>query len=286
MANPTFSAVFAQTGNRATLTANDYTSGWLNITANNTRPPSYTEFNTLQNSTDIKLNYLDKRARNIWDAQIDYEIDSYALGTSGDLYKCTAYHLGLEPTANEGVAWVKVAEVATVIPPPSSPSTQIPDVVGSIVMFAGLFPMGNHALIFCDGSELSRTQYSALFQAIGTRYGAGNGSSTFNVPDLRGEFIRAVDEGRGVDIGRNLGSSQVATGIRAKGIDFIPTSDPDWHRPHVAAIDNDEFWLEDGEVRSRMLVGTDSSVTEAYISWTAKTRPRNIALKFYIQYSQ
>ena len=51
----------------------------------------------------------------------------------------------------------------------------------------------------CDGSAVSRTAYASLFAAIGTNYGAGDGSSTFNVPDLRGQFLRGVDGSAGVD---------------------------------------------------------------------------------------
>src|SRR6185503_20590605 len=47
----------------------------------------------------------------------------------------------------------------------------------------------------CDGSAVSRTTYANLFAAIGTTFGAGDGSTTFNVPDLRGRVIAAVDGG-------------------------------------------------------------------------------------------
>jgi microcystin-dependent protein len=60
----------------------------------------------------------------------------------------------------------------------------------------------------CNGDAVSRSTYSALFAVIGTAYGSGNGSSTFNLPDLRGEFVRGVDRGRGVDSGRNIATSQ------------------------------------------------------------------------------
>lgn len=59
-----------------------------------------------------------------------------------------------------------------------------------------------------NGAAISRAAYSALFSKIGTMFGAGDGSTTFNLPDLRGEFIRGFDDGRGVDPGRNLGSWQ------------------------------------------------------------------------------
>ena len=45
-----------------------------------------------------------------------------------------------------------------------------------------------------------------MFAIIGTTYGSGDGSTTFNLPDLRGEFIRGWDAGRGVDSGRTFGS--------------------------------------------------------------------------------
>ena len=60
----------------------------------------------------------------------------------------------------------------------------------------------------CNGAAVSRTTYAALFAAVGTIHGAGDGSTTFNVPDLRGEFLRGWDHGRGVDAVRSAGSSQ------------------------------------------------------------------------------
>lgn len=60
-----------------------------------------------------------------------------------------------------------------------------------------------------DGSAISRTTYADLFAVIGTDYGTGDGSTTFNLPDDRGEFIRGWDHGRGVDSGRAIGSTQL-----------------------------------------------------------------------------
>lgn len=59
-----------------------------------------------------------------------------------------------------------------------------------------------------NGAVVSRSTYANLFAAIGTTFGAGDGMATFSLPDLRGEFIRGLDGGRGVDVGRSLGSSQ------------------------------------------------------------------------------
>jgi microcystin-dependent protein len=51
----------------------------------------------------------------------------------------------------------------------------------------------------CDGSAVSRTSYAALFNIIGTTHGVGNGTTTFNVPDYRGRFMRGWDNGAGRD---------------------------------------------------------------------------------------
>ncbi|QIG76098.1 tail collar domain-containing protein [Rhizobium phage RHph_I4] len=77
---------------------------------------------------------------------------------------------------------------------------------GTITIHAdGTAPSGS---LKCNGALVSRTAYAALFAKIGTTYGAGDGSTTFTLPDLRGEFVRGWDDGRGVDSGRALGSAQ------------------------------------------------------------------------------
>lgn len=67
-----------------------------------------------------------------------------------------------------------------------------------------------------NGAAVSRIAYARLFAKIGTRHGAGNGSTTFNLPDARGLFIRGLDDGRNLDPGRALGSTQ-ADEIRSHG---------------------------------------------------------------------
>lgn len=62
--------------------------------------------------------------------------------------------------------------------------------------------------LLCDGAAVSRTTYARLFSAIGTLWGGGDGTTTFNVPELRGEALRFLDVGRGVDVGRAPGSAQ------------------------------------------------------------------------------
>jgi microcystin-dependent protein len=68
---------------------------------------------------------------------------------------------------------------------------------GTIVAYAGDTPPSGWLL--CDGSAIGRAQYAALFLAIGTAHGEGDGTTTFNLPDYRGYFLRGVDMGAGRD---------------------------------------------------------------------------------------
>ena len=85
--------------------------------------------------------------------------------------------------------------------------------VGSVVAYAGASaPPG---FLLCNGQAVSRTTYAGLFTAIGTTYGIGDGATTFNVPNLSGQFIR----GRGLD---PIGTKQDS----AVGTHTHPLNDP------------------------------------------------------------
>ncbi len=93
-----------------------------------------------------------------------------------------------------------------------------------IMMPAGMIlPFGNttapDGYLACDGSAVSRATYSGLFAAIAEVWGVGNGSTTFNVPDLRGAFVR--------------GTGSNGTANMANGNDFAG--------PSVGATENDQM---------------------------------------------
>lgn len=135
---------------------------------------------------------------------------------------------------------------------------------GLVLPFAGgTAPDG---WLLCHGQAVSRTEYPALFAAIGTTYGAGDGSTTFNVPDARGEFIRGLDAGRGVDAGRQLGSAQ-ADQFRSHTHEFLRT---------------DTSTAGQAAVKSGGGEGTSTYQTTETRGGN-ETRPRNIALNYLIK---
>lgn len=120
----------------------------------------------------------------------------------------------------------------------------------------------------CDGAAVLRGDYADLFDAIGTTFGAGDGATTFNLPDLRGEFIRGWDDGRGIDAGRQFGSAQA-----------------DEFKSHFHTLtDNGE---PGGDVQGKFDVADSNSGSGMTASTNAtggtETRPRNVALLYAIK---
>lgn len=80
---------------------------------------------------------------------------------------------------------------------PSSPYSEVANnatVVpsGMIIAFAGPAENVPHGWLLCDGAEVNRSEYANLYNAIGVSWGTGDGATTFNLPDLRGMFLRGV----------------------------------------------------------------------------------------------
>ncbi|MEQ1734396.1 MAG: tail fiber protein, partial [Bacteroidia bacterium] len=122
----------------------------------------------------------------------------------------------------------------------------------------------------CNGSAVSRSTYSAFFAKIGTTYGAGNGSTTFNLPDLRGEFVRGYDNGRGADAARVMGSNQ---------LDDFKSHD---HLSNVDALDLSQANSVNGATQGRMAPYARTP-TNVGLTGGAETRPRNVAMVYAIK---
>jgi microcystin-dependent protein len=115
-----------------------------------------------------------------------------------------------------------------------------------------------------------------LFAAIGTLYGVGDGSTTFNLPDLRGEFVRGFDDGRGVDTGRTMGSNQAQNYQSHNHL----VSDPGHSHTYQSATSGQEVIEGSGRAVQAYTENTSSQTTGITIqnNGGTETRPRNIAL--------
>ena len=117
--------------------------------------PSSTNSNSLLDNTD------------------NVKIGDKVLDSEGKLFALTAVDTQ-NSTFTIGTALMNVGAVALPI--------------GSYIQFAG--SQAPDGFLVCNGGEISRTTYSALFAVIGTTYGSGDGSTTFNLPDLTDRFLQ------------------------------------------------------------------------------------------------
>ena len=135
-----------------------------------------------------------------------------------------------------------------------------------------------------DGSAVSRTQYPALFAAIGTTFGVGDGRTTFNLPDLRGEFVRGWDGGRNIDPERAFGSAQGDAIRNITG--SIDTGSNSGHQlfdeataTGALAISRRQWkaWTSDTQDGRNNPAAFDFDASRV-VPTAAENRPRNIAL--------
>jgi microcystin-dependent protein len=160
--------------------------------------------------------------------------------------------------------------------PPGSPT-------GSVVAFASSTPPTGW--LKANGAAISRSSYPDLFSAISTLFGVGDGSTTFQIPDMRGKFIRSWDDGRGVDVSRAFGSDQA-----------------DAIRNIIGAATVGKAWYSQTSTGSGAFSSTTAGTPHSFSSYAtsgyfnlnfnasnsvptaADNRPTNVALLYCIKY--
>jgi microcystin-dependent protein len=200
-------------------------------------------------------------------------------GQEGVWYQARANHTGTQ-------------DVATIVGLQALLDAIVP--AGTVIHVAGsTVPTGYLA---AAGGLGSRTTHARLFAAIGTTYGVGDGTTTFGLPDLRGEFIRGLDSGRNVDTGRTLGSAQTSQNLAHNHTITDPghnhsISDPGHFHYVGASYIGSGNSSNGGYINNSPNTGAYSSTSTTGISNLAATtgitiannggteaRPRNIAL--------
>ena len=157
--------------------------------------------------------------------------------------------------------------------------------VGAVQAFAtNSTPSG---WLYADGSDVSRTTYADLFAKIGTTYGAGNGTTTFGIPDLRGIFVRGIGSQTigGVTYSGTLATQQQDAMQRIQGeINVNPNAGL-----NISSFSG-AFFTDGADTSTQVAfgVGTVEGVYKfdsALVTRTAtETRPANIALRYCIKF--
>ena len=253
----------------------------------------------------------------------------FVLKDSNDVVQWTVDQVSgsvIELTGDQTIAGVKTFSSSPIVPTPTTDyqastkeyvdtyvdtyvSTYVDTYaipVGSIVSVAMETPPTN--FLECDGSTISRTTYADLFSAIGDVFGVGDGSTTFEIPDLRGYFLRGWDHGAAVDpdaatrtdsgdgtTGDHVGTKQtgvVESHLHSSGT--LATSSDGAHTHTIIPGTPNEYSPTRIIVESALSLGTLATSSDGAHTHTIsgntgstgdnETRPKNINVMYCIKY--
>jgi microcystin-dependent protein len=165
----------------------------------------------------------------------------------------------------------------------SAPLAIVP--TGAVLAFAGSSaPSG---FLVCNGDAVSRTTYAALFAVIGITYGQGNGSTTFNLPDLRADFIRGLDNMGGTPGARNGDPG------RSPGTEQLDAFQGHYHQTGLGSWDTSanvsgygrypDFSGATGPNPQRSVGAPITDGSHNVPRTASETRPRNVAMYYIIK---
>ena len=200
-------------------------------------------------------------------AEIDTEFNNISSSSTTKIDKVTAATTGnIAQFTATGTIEDSGQTVSSIIP------------AGGIMPYAGtLAPSG---WLLCGGQEVSRTANSALFSAIGTTFGSGDGSSTFNVPDLRDRFpLGDKDQGQ-TDAERvsNFSTERGSTG----GSDEHQLTVAEMPS-HSHGLDLDSNYERNGGNTSSDFAGTDTQTGDTGGDQAHNNMPPFLALNYIIK---
>lgn len=212
------------------------------------------DFNQIMFLATSMLGMLDTQGVLGWSSDVDYTGPAIAFGSDGQLY----IKIGAPSGPNNGGAKDPISNPTFW----QSFTSRFGGSPGDIKMVA--YTTVPEGWLKCNGAAVSRTTYADLFAAIGTTFGAGNGTTTFNLPESRGEFMRGWDDGRGIDAGRAFGSYQAD---EFKSHTHQSRGAIGGSLPGMNATDND-----------------NANNFETSASGGSETRPRNLAVMYVIKF--
>jgi microcystin-dependent protein len=156
---------------------------------------------------------------------------------------------------------------------------------GVVFPFAGT--AAPYGYLVCDGSAISRTEYPALFSAIGTSHGQGDGSTTFNLPDYRGRFMRGVDGAAGRDPDKASRSAAAAGGNTGDAVGSAQGDNVGNHT-HLSSAFSDNGLPDGSGDRSNQYYFMHSSKGTDYQlpidgNGGTESRPKNVNVNYIIK---
>lgn len=152
---------------------------------------------------------------------------------------------------------------------------------GIIVPFAGDTTQIPPGWMLCNGKLLDQLQYTELYAAIGNTWGGSQASGQFRVPDLRGVFLRGVDNGRGYDPEANT-RIQMYAGESGSSADKVGSFQEDEFESHAHTFSNNNF-SGNGWTNGTSYANVGGTVSTNPTGGT-ETRPKNAYVNYIIKY--
>jgi hypothetical protein len=146
----------------------------------------------------------------------------------------------------------------------------------------GAYDIPDVGWLLCDGSEVSRADYEDLFDRIGTNFGEGDGTATFNIPDFRGRFLKGVG-GSSTSIGMN--QDDALPNILAS---WNIASEWGWQMAVTGAAilaPSGGTRTQNATAGNRTYMGFDASIYNSiYDNDVNEVRTKNCAVNYFIKY--
>ena len=151
--------------------------------------------------------------------------------------------------------------------------------VGTIIPFAGVNPP--NGWLVCNGVAINRTTYANLFNVISTSWGAGDSNATFNLPDLRGQFLRGIDGSSNIDPDKLSRTAKYFGGNTGNNVGSFQ-SDLLKNHTHNYILQGNPY--TNGTNSYYVNTITDIKTSTTYSTGGQETRPVNAYVNFIIKY--
>lgn len=145
-------------------------------------PPYGQDFNGILRQITANLEWYSRGGQFNWDETRSYSPPAI-VGYNGAFYLAVSDSKGQVP-ANSTQYWKKLLDYADMVVVKSQIDEALSSLTGTIAWFACDAGKQGAGYLVCDGKQVSRSTYSSLFSVIGVKYGTGDGSTTFNLPNL------------------------------------------------------------------------------------------------------
>ena len=166
--------------------------------------------------------------------------------------------------------------------------------LGTINAFGGA--TAPEGWLLCQGQALSRTTYKDLFDVIGTAFGSGDGSTTFNLPDLRGEFLRGAgtNSHSGQGSGGSVGDHQDGT----EHLGLYVYSNTGGSNTNIGVISDHKSsstatsttWEKDADAKHTITAGTNTYISSNVGTFSGEacytSRPTNTSVNYIMKVKQ